>query len=602
MLALLRVAVLVCVVLASESDATACPTGWFGESCMYKCNCLNTPTCDVNGECVGRNQCAINFFGPGCQYYDAGKIQYVETVPPDFNKDKTLCIKNTSRSSVSLRFPKDSQPLFWFRITTINSEFLHNFSVTINDNESCYNERHFYVSATELDVTCDTDALLGKLELHGLVAQTLCSVRIIAGRNVALKQQTSQSSTVTIGGAEVLQSFEAVDGDWKTCSRTRDAPEGSSWKVVFNRPQMLYSVVIAKINTEIDTDLSGFLLQTYNEEKHMIEKFREPNRPASNYTVLLKSRQPVSYLKIFRRPLPGSAMYLSLCEVYVFGETLCPDGTYGVYCNKNCTCNEGDICNLATGACAPGCPAGKYGFNCSLDCSIHCYQGKCHNRFGKCIQCGPGYFGDKCDQECANGTYGSGCKSECPLNCLDACDKKTGACTCPVNYVYPLCDDCVPGFYGDNCSLPCPRFCEENICDKVTGYCLACQGVYDGLHCNECLSNYYGPLCYKRCSAYCVNGTCDPENGTCPACTNGYVGPKCVIVSSANEILQKVLISLPVVTILVLLCTMLMFQKRQSCLDDDSDGEETDKSSFSSETSNTPDTSVISIADVTMNQ
>lgn len=33
---------------------------------------------------------------------------------------------------------------------------------------------------------------------------------------------------------------------------------------------------------------------------------------------------------------------MSLYEVEVYGETLCPNGSYGLYCNKKCMCKEID--------------------------------------------------------------------------------------------------------------------------------------------------------------------------------------------------------------------------------------------------------------------
>lgn len=90
----------------------------------------------------------------------------VETILPDLHTEGTLCKQKTSQDSVSLKFQKNSLPRFWFRITTVNSEFLLNVSVIINEDKICY-ERHFHVSAMELDVTCDTNLLLATLELRG---------------------------------------------------------------------------------------------------------------------------------------------------------------------------------------------------------------------------------------------------------------------------------------------------------------------------------------------------------------------------------------------------------------------------------------------------
>ncbi|XP_059158865.1 uncharacterized protein LOC131942915 isoform X2 [Physella acuta] len=44
----------------------ACPFGWFGPSCQYKCHCTNN-YCDVSGGCYGGSSCDSGWFGPLCQ-------------------------------------------------------------------------------------------------------------------------------------------------------------------------------------------------------------------------------------------------------------------------------------------------------------------------------------------------------------------------------------------------------------------------------------------------------------------------------------------------------------------------------------------------------
>ncbi|CAG5130967.1 unnamed protein product, partial [Candidula unifasciata] len=46
----------------------SCERGWFGERCMFKCQCLKSLICGRRGECPNNGLCSPGYFGPGCQY------------------------------------------------------------------------------------------------------------------------------------------------------------------------------------------------------------------------------------------------------------------------------------------------------------------------------------------------------------------------------------------------------------------------------------------------------------------------------------------------------------------------------------------------------
>ncbi|CAG5123095.1 unnamed protein product, partial [Candidula unifasciata] len=47
---------------------SACPVGWFGSKCQFKCHCSSSDKCSSNGECPGDLRCQAGYFGPSCQY------------------------------------------------------------------------------------------------------------------------------------------------------------------------------------------------------------------------------------------------------------------------------------------------------------------------------------------------------------------------------------------------------------------------------------------------------------------------------------------------------------------------------------------------------
>lgn len=71
-----------------------------------------------------------------------------------------------------------------------------------------------------------------------------------------------------------------------------------------------------------------------------------------------------------------------------------------------------------------------FGENCTKKCDCD-NNGSCDPVTGKCT-CGPGHFGDKCENTCDQGYHGMGCINHCACvgPNVEGCDPETGRCIC----------------------------------------------------------------------------------------------------------------------------------------------------------------------------
>ncbi|XP_071086114.1 ankyrin repeat domain-containing protein 50-like isoform X2 [Haliotis cracherodii] len=94
----------------------------------------------------------------------------------------------------------------------------------------------------------------------------------------------------------------------------------------------------------------------------------------------------------------------------VWGDPLCPWGTYGDACDKNCSEHCGrfpgrDIvhCDRTSGSCSEGCIPGWYDATCNKECSKNCINYICNHGDGACTAgCKEGKKGNFCEEEPLN--------------------------------------------------------------------------------------------------------------------------------------------------------------------------------------------------------
>ncbi|BFZ13403.1 hypothetical protein BsWGS_16442 [Bradybaena similaris] len=422
----------------------ACNEGWFGSACQFKCHCAGMSSCDILGGCAS-GRCEPGFFGPACQYADLVYLWRTTTTPTFvYDNNEITCNPDPTATElvVSLRRPFRFS---WLRIVARRLVRQVDFQIVLDASEDkCGYERDFYADNFTVDTACDAKPIITNVLIRGPLVIDICSVYISGGQDVSLKQQATQSRTQVNYPAS-----NAVDGNWEGymplsfCSST--GPGASSeWTVRFSRPVLAARVVILG-SASPENALPAINLFTLSETGIRINTYLNLTCRQSICNVNLAVVEPSIALTIASRTRSN----LILCEVQVFGETTCPDGTYGLECNQLCSCPPNEICSLATGACSPGCQ-GFYGYECNKSCGVSCADNLCWQRSGDCINCNPGYFGRLCVDDCPNGKYGQNCLYSCSQRCLyNKCNKVDGTCiNCQAGQKGAFCKELAYADYG----------------------------------------------------------------------------------------------------------------------------------------------------------
>ncbi|XP_071119626.1 angiopoietin-1 receptor-like [Haliotis cracherodii] len=225
----------------------------------------------------------------------------------------------------------------------------------------------------------------------------------------------------------------------------------------------------------------------------------------------------------------------------------CPDGQYGVSCEKNCGMGCRNNCNKTSGACIGGCLSGWSGEYCDVRCKKYYYGPNCLRSCGHCQRditcdptsgvchngCVPGFRGKECDQPCEPYTFGRECKGKCGYcRRRQTCNAVTGVCSggCEPGWEGQRCEQkCPPGTYGIDCTLLCGGCIGQTSCDHETGQCLqGCEPGRLGFKClQSCQHGRYGESCRGVCGR-CLKGTCDHVTGECAdGCARGWSGERC---------------------------------------------------------------------------
>ncbi|XP_066278758.1 uncharacterized protein [Branchiostoma lanceolatum] len=243
--------------------------------------------------------------------------------------------------------------------------------------------------------------------------------------------------------------------------------------------------------------------------------------------------------------------------------TGCPEGRYGLYCDKNCVCKNEARCNGFNGACE--CRPGWRGRACDIPWPE------------VVIIASPGdsvvkYIGTTLTLTCvaphiqvANMTWvyqaensyidtnsiEKGAVQNSSIDFQAISESANGDYTCVVkatdgeqmNATFVLnATKCQPNYYGKYCSQVCD--CQyEGTCDRWEG-CLCPPGRHGDKCENTCAPGNFGLNCSKNCNCQ-NNAMCDPVNGTC-ICLDGQSGDFCendVPKLENNQVVVKVLAS-----------------------------------------------------------
>ncbi|CAL1547298.1 unnamed protein product [Lymnaea stagnalis] len=359
--------------------SSSCQAGWFGSRCQFECHCA--PDCKVtSGECLAGSKCQRGWFGRACQYQDLAAIKSaaitadIHLTSPNWitDRDDSTCNGDVNLESIVVTW-NDTTPFTWLRFAVNVSSDLVNVSVTFKASATgmtemaCNNQQIFLVDNHTMDVRCNVTVGVMQVIIRGQSVKSLCSLYISGGRNVALKQSASQTSTYVKDKRINIQASSAIDGKTdgnlfsETCSHTADGDLSPSWNVKFDRPQAVDRFVLYNrffndcLPFPCADRLKHFILQSVDSNNNTILNYQDATETAlSVYTVTVPGHLralPVSgvhmnaTVKVNSDPNP----VLTICEFEAYGE--CAPGTWGLECNNQCNSSCNTTCHAETGAC-----------------------------------------------------------------------------------------------------------------------------------------------------------------------------------------------------------------------------------------------------------
>ncbi|GFN79556.1 receptor-type tyrosine-protein phosphatase s, partial [Plakobranchus ocellatus] len=382
--------------------AQQCPReGWFGDKCQFQCHCAVNTGCDPsNGICS--NGCDPRWFGPGCQY-DVSEFTVTGGSGSDLSwlidNDDTTC-NNGNVQSITVRL-STPHPFTWVRIVVRDTVYFNEIQLsyqTVGSQAStlCVNPRSARVDDVTLDIFCPSSDVVSHVTLSSPNELGLCSF-YISGECCRHRLINFTLQAFPSSGTSPIYSYTDPGG-----------PAQLLYTVVPSPPSAL-SVMSVRIDVRRNTDRENVL---------------------------------------------------TLCEVYVFGEVVCPQDKFGRQCERDCNCaDQTEACFVSTGGCPSGCAAG--------------------------------YIGEDCYTQCSSGTYGKDCDRNCSDHCAGddkLCNHVNGTCDqgCDTGYQMPLCEDkCPVTKYGQDCAQSCNATCLNRECHHVTGECNNCSTGYTGVFCEK---------------------------------------------------------------------------------------------------------------------
>ncbi|XP_055884561.1 uncharacterized protein LOC106050328 [Biomphalaria glabrata] len=528
-----------------------------GDVCQYKCLC--TSQCQDDFQCTKKDKCKRGWFGYRCQYQGfAVSGATIKTIPLGrktdwlLDQDDNTCYYDPYLKSVTWTWAEFKViPLTWTRMAVTDLHSLLNVTLQFmkensTKTSSCLNETLAEVTNKTLDRRCNDDVRITSLTLSGNLS-SLCSFYISGGRNIAYKQNATQSSVYP--GFEKYTADLAVDGDTNSnvfagsCSHTNEETS-PSWNLTLLSGYVMTRVILYN-RDNFSERLLKFAINTYDMNGEVVGFYGDKESSAKpifyiNFNESMKTT--VKYLHIH---LSGNMKILTLCEVEAYGE--CPSGHWSLSCSKRCPVSCPDTCDRDTGACNSicigynnppqcdtVCSAGKWGINCRYNCSNRCVRALCNVNTGLCDQGCHGYRDSPyCGTVCSRDRWGINCSHRCSEHCHNpTCNPVSGECHqgCKPGYLLPDCTmECPKGQWGSNCTSTCSENCFDKLCNTKEGSCdFGCvEGFQTPICLQKCVSGTYGRNCSYNCSSLCLNGECDPVNGTCNRCPAGFEGQAC---------------------------------------------------------------------------
>ncbi|XP_059166955.1 uncharacterized protein LOC131949173 isoform X2 [Physella acuta] len=393
---------------------------WFGSNQQFLCRCTDNK-CLPNGTCADGASCLSEWFGPSCQYQNLVAV-YTAKIQPNnalkFTTDDSQCNVNPSTTQIEVTWNVSYSFTFvWLYFNTpVN---IKNLTAALLINDRSIDLRHILtLSKTAVEIRNPSISTFNNIKLTVEIYSQLCSIYVNGGRNLALKQSTSQDSYYD----ETRTSFNAIDGnrdpDWYTgtCISSVQKYEFHYWTVQFDQQYLVNRYVLFSRSDFPFRKFSPCCLDR-------LQRFVLKGRDARGQTVFIYPENGTvsqliytvtsEHLPVFNVTVELTYDILNFCEFETYGDSICPPGKFGLECNKDCRCRNDEPCFTDTGTCSSGCAAGytgmgcqtpcssgTWGISCNKSCSSHCAGDKsCEPIKGTCNSgCVDGYNGDKCDQ------------------------------------------------------------------------------------------------------------------------------------------------------------------------------------------------------------
>ncbi|CAL1546987.1 unnamed protein product [Lymnaea stagnalis] len=423
-------AVFLLMTCSSRVHSQICEAGWFGSKCQFQCHCTS-PCHSITGQCQGKSTCLKGWFGNACQYRDLAHVSSCNIVlnPRQpfsswvTDRNDSTCNEDVTLESVALSW-STSVPFTWMRLTLNESVILRSLRVSFtsktSSNATCIDTKLYLINNKTVDIRCKVIVDTTSVIIEGQGVKSLCSLYINGGRNVALKQNSAQTSTYT-SPTVAASASKAVDGNTlgllssNTCMRTQSSDTCPNWNVTFDQSQVLTAIHIYNTNDAFPVcsgrcglQLNKFSLESFNSSGTVFRYQDHSTTFTSLYEVTvaeMASGIPVNGLRL---GLNRTNPILMMCEVEAYGE--CVPGSWGLECKKICADRCSSQCHVETGSCPvcndfddrsschTGCATGYFGYDCSQPCSQNCQNRECNSTTGLCFSCVDGYLGPDCPE------------------------------------------------------------------------------------------------------------------------------------------------------------------------------------------------------------
>ncbi|RUS68639.1 hypothetical protein EGW08_023599, partial [Elysia chlorotica] len=183
-----------------------------------------------------------------------------------------------------------------------------------------------YIDKTTVDFACPTQESATSIVISGNHVMKLCSVDVSLGRNVALRGETTQSSTMKVWVSENavdgdIGPMDDQDGQSLTCTHTDVEEWPHFWELKLDTEVELLRVdIFNRVNREslcCEDRLRGFTLTAFKGDL-LVYTYRDVSHDAQekyHVTPQRKLQQTVDKIRIESRQ---TSQVLTLCEVKVF--------------------------------------------------------------------------------------------------------------------------------------------------------------------------------------------------------------------------------------------------------------------------------------------